>query len=79
MRHCVLSVGTACSRRRILRSIWSLKKQLERDEKRVSELKRLFVKIYEDNACGKRQQHIHIKYDGVGFIPLNMLRNEETA
>lgn len=29
------------------------KKQLERSEKRIAELKRLFIKIYEDNACGK--------------------------
>ena len=136
-----------------------MKKQLERDEKRIAELKRLFMKIYEDNACGrlnderydmlsqnyeaeqkqleaeaetlrrdievqeqqtdkidkfiqkakdhigideldaytlheliqgiyvdapdkssgKRQQHIHIKYDGVGFIPLSELMNEDTA
>lgn len=140
-------------------AIQGLRKQLERDEKRISELKRLFIKIYEDNAggklsderfyllsqsyeteqkeleaevvslqnkieqqekhtegiekfiqvakqhvgiekldayvlheliqgiyvdapdksSGKRKQHIHIKYDGVGFIPLSMLRNEETA
>lgn len=139
--------------------IQGLRKQLERDEKRISELKRLFIKIYEDNAggklsderfyllsqsyeteqkeleaevvslqnkieqqekhtegiekfirtakqhvgiekldayvlheliqgiyvdapdksSGKRKQHIHIKYDGVGFIPLSMLMKEETA
>ena len=29
------------------------KKHLERNEKRITELKRLFIKIYEDNACGK--------------------------
>lgn len=29
------------------------RKQLERNERRISELKRLFVKIYEDNANGK--------------------------
>ena len=28
---------------------------------------------------GKRVQHIHIKYDGLGFIPLNELMKEETA
>ena len=33
--------------------IQGLRKQLERDEKRISELKRLFIKIYEDNAGGK--------------------------
>jgi site-specific DNA recombinase len=135
------------------------KKQLDRDEKRISELKRLFIKIYEDNAGGRlsderfdmmsqsyeaeqkqleaevitlrqeievqerqneniekfiqkankyvgieeltpyalrelvsaiyvdapdkssgtRTQHIHIKYDGLGFIPLDALMKEETA
>ena len=48
-------------------------KALERIEKRISELKRLFIKIYEDNTSGKRRQHIHIHYDGLGSIPLNEL------
>ena len=136
-----------------------IRKQLSRDEKRISELKRLFVKIYEDNASGrlsderfdmlsqnyeaeqkqleaevitlrqeiesqerqseniekfiqtaqkyvgietldpyalrelvqaiyveapdkssgKRRQSIHIKYDGLGFIPLDELMKGETA
>ena len=135
------------------------RKQLDRDEKRISELKRLFMKIYEDNAAGRlsderydllsqsyeteqkqleaeavtlqqeievqekqneniekfiqtaskyvdlesldayalhelvqaiyvdapdkssghRVQHIHIKYNGLGFIPLDKLAYEETA
>lgn len=135
------------------------RKKLEHGEKRIAELKRLFVKIYEDNAngrlnderfdmlsqsyeaeqkqleaevitlqreievqaeqnrnldrfirkakkhvgittldaytlhelvaaiyvdapdksSGKRKQHIHIKYDGLGFIPLDELMKEETA
>ena len=135
------------------------RKQLERNEKRIAELKRLFIKIYEDNASGKlsddrfdmlsqsyeaeqkqleaevvslrqeievqerqneniekfiqkaqqyvdiaeldhyalrelvqgiyveapdkssgkRVQHIHIKYDGIGFIPLDELMKKETA
>lgn len=135
------------------------RKRLERDENRIAELKRLFIRIYEDNASGrlsddrfdmlsltyeteqkqleaecitlrqeievqerqneniekfiqtahkyvgideldgyalrelvsaiyvdapdkssgKRVQHIHIKYDGLGFIPLNELMKEETA
>ena len=33
--------------------IRSLKKQLERHEKRIEELKRLFIKVYEDNAGGR--------------------------
>ena len=135
------------------------RKQLERNEKRISELKRLFIKIYEDNAKGKlsderfdmmsqsyeteqkqleaevvtlreeiqvqerqneniemfiqtahkyvdieeldpyalrelvqaiyvdtpdkssvkRRQNIHIKYDGIRFIPLNELMQKKTA
>ena len=135
------------------------RKKLERNERRIAELKRLFIRIYEDNAggrlsderydmlsqtyeaeqkqletesvtlqqeievqerqneniekfiqtahkyvgidkldgyalrelvsaiyvdapdksSGKRVQYIHIKYDGLGFIPLNELMNEETA
>lgn len=30
-----------------------IRKQLSRDEKRITELKRLFIKIYEDNASGR--------------------------
>ena len=136
-----------------------IRKQLNRDEKRIAELKRLFIKIYEDNAngrlnderfdmmsqsyeaeqkqleaevitlrqdievqerqseniekfiqtaqkyvgietldpyalrelvqaiyveapdksSGKRRQSIHIKYDGMGFIPLDELMNREMA
>ena len=136
-----------------------IRKQLSRDEKRIAELKRLFIKIYEDNASGrlsderfdmlsqsyeaeqkqleakvitlwqdievqerqneniekfiqtahkyvgiealdpyalrelvqaiyveapnkssgKRRQSIHIKYDGMGFIPLDELMKRETA
>lgn len=26
-----------------------------------------------DKSSGKRRQHIHIQYDGLGFIPLNEL------
>ena len=32
-----------------------------------------------DKSSGKRVQHIHIKYDGLGFIPLIELMKEETA
>ncbi len=139
--------------------ILTSRKKLNRDEKRIAELKRLFIKIYEDNASGrlsderfdmlsqsyeaeqkqleaevvslrqeievqarqseniekfiqtaqkyvsietldpyalrelvqaiyveapdkssgKRRQNIHIKYDGLGFIPLDELTKGETA
>ena len=32
-----------------------------------------------DKSSGKRVQHIYIKYDGLGFIPLNELMKKETA
>ena len=32
-----------------------------------------------DKSSGKRRQHIRIKYDGIGFIPLNELLQKETA
>ena len=32
-----------------------------------------------DKSSGKRVQHIHIRYDGLGFIPLNELMEKETA
>ena len=30
-------------------------------------------------SSGADSQHIHIKYDGLGFIPLNELLKQETA
>ena len=32
-----------------------------------------------DKSSGKRVQHIHIKYDGLGYIPLNELEAKEKA
>ena len=32
-----------------------------------------------DKSSGKRRQHIHIRYDGLGFIPLNELLTSEKA
>ena len=32
-----------------------------------------------DKSAGKRRQSIHIKYDGIGFIPLEELIERETA
>ena len=32
-----------------------------------------------DKSSGKRRQHIHIQYDGLGFIPLNELLTQEKA
>ena len=32
-----------------------------------------------DKSSGKQRQNIHIKYDGLGFIPLDELMKGETA
>ena len=32
-----------------------------------------------DKSSGKRRQHIHIQYDGLGFIPLNEFLTSEKA
>lgn len=32
-----------------------------------------------DKSSGKRVKHIHIKYNGLGIIPLNELMKEKTA
>ncbi|ERT57252.1 hypothetical protein J2S72_000887 [Peptoniphilus koenoeneniae] len=37
------------------------------------------ITYYEKGDRHKRAQHIHIKYDGLGFIPLNELMKKETA
>lgn len=45
-------------------------------------LRKLVKAIYVDapvEVNGKRTQHIHIQYDGIGFIPLDELLKEETA
>lgn len=45
-------------------------------------LRELVQAIYVDapgKSSGKRSQNIHIKYDGIGFIPLNELIQKETA
>ena len=45
-------------------------------------LRELIQGIYvetSDKSTGKRRQTIHIKYDGIGFIPLDVLMNGKTA
>ena len=45
-------------------------------------LRELFEAIHveaPDESSGKRRQNIHIKYDGIGFIPLNELMQKETT
>ena len=43
-------------------------------------LRELIQAIYAeapDKSSGKRRQHIHINYDGIGFIPLDELMKHE--
>lgn len=63
----------------IAKQLKNCQAQISKDEKRISELKRLFMKIYEDNAGGRREQSIHIEYNCVGFIPINGLTEKQTA
>jgi site-specific DNA recombinase len=45
-------------------------------------LRELISAIYveaPDKSSGKRRQSIHIKYDGLGFVPLDELIKKETA
>ena len=45
-------------------------------------LRELVSAIYVDapnKSSGKRVQHIHIKYDGLGYIPLDELEAKEKA
>ena len=48
------------------------RKRLERNENRIAELKRLFIRIYEDNACGRlsdeRFDMLSLTYDGAEAV-----------
>ena len=32
-----------------------------------------------DKSSGRRMQHIHIRYAGIGFLPIHELTEQETA
>lgn len=58
------------------------KKYVDIEELDPYALRELVQAIYvdaPDKSSGKRSQNIHIKYDGIGFIPLNELIQKETA
>ena len=62
--------------------IQRVRKYEDLDELTPYALRELVKAIYieaPDKSSGKRVQHIHIKYDGLGFIPLNELMKKETA
>ena len=57
-------------------------KYVDIDELDPYALRELVQAIYvdaPDKSSGKRRQNIHIKYDGIGFIPLSELIQKETA
>ncbi len=67
----------------ILREHKAINEQIGSSDARLEKVTRLYEKVYEDNAGGRlsdeREQHIHIKYDGIGFIPLDELIKREMA
>ena len=64
--------------------IYFKRKPLTEEQKKHSSyaLRELVSAIYvdaPDKSSGKRVQHIHIKYDGLGYIPLDELEAKEKA
>ena len=52
------------------------------EELKSYSLRELISAIYvdaPDKSSGKRVQHIHVKYDGLGYIPLDELEAKEKA
>ena len=45
----------------------------------LRELVQAIYVVAPDKSSGKRRQSIHIKYDGMGFIPLDELMKGKTA
>ena len=64
-------------------SVMGQQMRLESSEKLTPyALRELIQGIYveaPDKSTGKRRQTIHNKYDGIGFIPLDVLMNGKTA
>ena len=83
------SGGNVLAPARTLRSNENIEKFIQKAHKYVGieeldpyALRELVKAIYVDapvKVNGKRTQHIHIQYDGIGFIPLEELLKEETA
>ena len=55
-----------------------VERQLSQEKHKIQRLENR-VAYYEKGERRKRVQHIHIKYDGLGFIPLDELMKKETA
>lgn len=55
-----------------------VERQLAQEQHKIQRLEN-HAAYSEKGARRKRVQHIHIKYDGLGFIPLDELMKKETA
>lgn len=55
-----------------------VERQLAQEQHKIQRLENRAA-YYEKGEWRKRVQHIHIKYDGLGFIPLDELMKKETA
>ena len=55
-----------------------VERQLAQEKHKIQRLENRAA-YYEKGERCKRVQHIHIKYDGLGFIPLDELMKKETA
>ena len=55
-----------------------IEQQLAQEQHKIQRLENRTA-YYEKRERRKRVQHIHIKYDGLGFIPLDELMKKETA
>lgn len=55
-----------------------VERQLAQEQHNIQRLENCAA-YYEKGERRKRVQHIHIKYDGLGFIPLDELMKKETA
>ena len=55
-----------------------VERQLAQEQHKIQRIENR-ASYYEKGERRKRVQHIHIKYDGLGFIPLDELMKKETA
>ena len=55
-----------------------VERQLAQEQNKIQRFENRAA-YYEKGERRKRVQHIHIKYDGLGFIPLDELMKKETA
>lgn len=55
-----------------------VERQLAQEQHKIQRLENRAA-YYEKGERRKRVQHIHIKYDGLGFIPMDELMKKETA